>query len=120
MRGTRLTLRPGQPGTKKWVKRYGEQRVCVRYSYDEENARRYKTVELIVEQAPWQPEQAKNAPGYAHNPEDQVGVRVGWEEKELREAVRAAGGIWRPRQKLWELRYEAVVALGLEERVVVE
>jgi hypothetical protein len=30
----RLTRRPGQPGTKKFVERYGERLVCVRYRYD--------------------------------------------------------------------------------------
>lgn len=31
---TRLTLRPGQPGTRKLVARYGERLVRVRYLYD--------------------------------------------------------------------------------------
>ena len=31
---TRLTLRPGQPGTRKLVERYGERLVRVRYVYD--------------------------------------------------------------------------------------
>jgi hypothetical protein len=39
-------------------------------------------------------------------------------ETELREKVKAAGGIWRPRYKVWEMRYGDVVALGLESRVV--
>jgi hypothetical protein len=35
---TRLTLRPGMPGTKKLVARYGDRLVCVRYLYDETRA----------------------------------------------------------------------------------
>jgi hypothetical protein len=35
---TRLTLRPGMPGTKKLVARFGERLVCVRYLYDPETA----------------------------------------------------------------------------------
>ncbi len=31
---TRLTLRPGQAGTKKLVDRYGERLLCARYLYD--------------------------------------------------------------------------------------
>jgi hypothetical protein len=36
----------------------------------------------------------------------------------VRQAVKAAGGIWRPRQRLWEVSWATVVALGLENRVV--
>ena len=50
---TRLTLRPGQPGTRKLVARYGERLVCVRYLYDAAGGRRLKTVELVVESVPW-------------------------------------------------------------------
>jgi hypothetical protein len=32
----------------------------------------------------------------------------------LREKAKQRGAIWRPRQKLWEMTYEDVVALGLE------
>jgi hypothetical protein len=49
---TRLTLRPGQSGTKKLLERYGERLVRVRYLYDEASGRRLKTVELIVESIP--------------------------------------------------------------------
>jgi len=53
---TRLSLRPGERGTKKLLAEYGDPLVCVRYRYDERNARRFKTVELVVEEAPWWPE----------------------------------------------------------------
>jgi hypothetical protein len=52
---TRLTLRPGQNGTKKLVERYGERLVRVRYLYDPQARRRLKTVELIVESVAWHP-----------------------------------------------------------------
>ena len=41
-------------------------------------------------------------------------------ESDLREQVKARGAIWRPRQKLWKMRYDDIVALGLESRVVAE
>jgi hypothetical protein len=47
-----------------------------------------------------------------------MAVRVEYWESELREQVKQAGGIWRPRQKVWEMSYGQVVALGLESRVV--
>jgi len=49
----RLTLRPGMPGTKRLVARYGERLVCVRYLYDEIRSRRLKTVERVIEETPW-------------------------------------------------------------------
>lgn len=52
---TRLSLKPGQKGTKKLVVQYGDQLVAVRYRYDAARQRRYKTVELIVEESPWSP-----------------------------------------------------------------
>ncbi len=52
---TRLSLRPGQKGTKKLVVEYGDRLVAVRYRYDAERQRRYKTVELVVEESPWSP-----------------------------------------------------------------
>ena len=44
---TRLTLRPGQNGTRKLVERFGKRLVRVRYRYDTEQRKRYTTVELI-------------------------------------------------------------------------
>ena len=47
---TRLTLRSGQKGTKRLIAQYGKRLVCVRYRYDAQKKKRYKTVELIVEE----------------------------------------------------------------------
>ena len=44
---TRLTLAPGQNGTKKLLAIYGDRLVCVRCRYDSARGVRYKTVELI-------------------------------------------------------------------------
>jgi hypothetical protein len=110
---TRLTLRPGMPGTKKLQARFGAKLVCVRYLYDPENRRRLKTVELVVEEVEWKPRERRRR----RRPYDLVGVSVGYDERTLRHAVKTAGGIWRPRQRLWELSWEAVRVLGLESRV---
>jgi hypothetical protein len=69
----RLTLKPGQRGTKQFVEEYGDRLVCVRYRYDDKLRKRYKTVELIVDEADW-PDQ--------HAPMDAlvVGVLVAREE----------------------------------------
>lgn len=66
----RLTRKPGQKGTKELTLLYGEKLVCVRYRYDIEKKRRYKTVEIIVEESEWIPNDAL------------VLVKVAWGEKE--------------------------------------
>jgi hypothetical protein len=52
---TKLTLKPGQRGTKKLMKEYGDRLICVRYRYDNETQMRYKTVELVVDTTHWTP-----------------------------------------------------------------
>ena len=109
----RLTLKPGQRGTKQLVEQYGDRLVCVRYRYDAERGKRYKTVELIAEEVDWVQE---GTPAAAL----MMGVLVAREETELREQVKAAGGRWNPERQVWELRYDRVRRLGLEGRLVRE
>jgi len=113
---TRLSLTPGQNGTKKLLARSGERLVCVRYRYDAARKVRHKTVELIVETAPWVP----NRRNPRREPEDMVAVRIGFSETALREQIKAAGAIWRPRQRLWEVDWKTVRDLGLQARVVAQ
>lgn len=109
----RLTLKPGQRGTKKLVDEYGDRLLYVRYRYDPTRKRRFKTVELIVEEIPWAPR-----PGRISR-KTIVGVKVTTRETVLRQQVKQAGGKWNSVTKLWELPYQATVDLGLEERIVV-
>lgn len=111
---TRLSLRPGMPGTKKLVARYGERLLRVRYLYDEARGRRLKTIELVIEEAPSRGRARKPR----RNDHDLVGVRIEWHETALRIAVKNAGAIWRPRQRLWEMSWHAVRPLGIGHRVV--
>jgi len=109
---TRLTLHPGQDGAKQLGVQYGDRLVCVRYRYDEQQKKRYKTVELIVEESRWEPP--------APPPQDStlVWVRIALLEAEVRQQVKTAGGRWDPQRRLWELRYGQVIALGLSKRIV--
>ena len=111
---TRLTLRPGQHGTRKLVERFGERLVRVRYLYDAAAGRRLKTVELIVESVPWTPR-----PRRPRRRDDEiVAVRIAFDEADLRERARRLGAVWRPQQKLWEMHWGDVRRLGLASRVV--
>jgi len=78
------------------------------------SGRQLKTVELVIDETPWRGRPRRPR----RNDHDLVGVRIAWDETELRTAVKKAGGIWRPRQKLWEISWDAVRALGIGNRVV--
>lgn len=110
---TRLTLRPGQNGTKKLQRKYGGRLLAVRYRYDEERRLRLKTVELVEEELPWIPPLPRN-----RDPSEPVLVRVHFHEADLRLALRAAGARWDPERRLWRLSLGAAYDLGLETRIV--
>ena len=105
-------LRPGQPGTKRLVGQYGPRLLCVRSRYDGVQGKRFKTVELIIEESLWQP------PAKSWRPEQLVGLRIGSRERGLQVRIKTAKGKWNERQQIWELRYDKVVELGLTERIV--
>jgi hypothetical protein len=108
----RVTLRPGQRGTKKLLERFGDRLICVRYRYDPVKRRRVTTVELVVEEAPWEPRTG------ALESRPRVEVRIGYQEHDLRRRIKEAGGRWNPETRLWILPGAQVKALGLERRVV--
>ena len=108
---TKLHLKPGQKGTKRLVAQYGDRLVCVRYRYDEQKKKRFKTVELIVEETDWEPKQCIRG-------DTIVGISIAVQEKELRNKVKSAGGQWNREEKVWNIRYEKVVELELLGRMV--
>jgi hypothetical protein len=66
---------------------------------------------LIVDEAVWQP--ATPAPKLATI----VGIRVAFEEVEVQGKVKMAGSRWDRKKQVWEMRYDRVVGLGLEDRI---
>lgn len=103
---------PGDPGTKKWIKKYGNQLICIRYKYDRIRKMKIKTIELIVEkkeiknlktQIPWN---------------KIVKIRIKYGETNLGILVKQAGGKWNAQEKVWELKYGEVKTLGLIHRLV--
>lgn len=101
------TLKAGNRGTARYGRQYGDRLVCVRYRADEQRMRRYTTVELIVDDGPYEP-----------RPGTIMGVRVRVSEPVLRARIREAGGRWNAGRGLWELPYGAVCALELHDRLV--
>ncbi len=105
---TRLTRKPGEKGAKELTAMYGDRLVCVRYRYDSEKKRRFKTVEIIVEETEWI---AKK---------EVVMVKVAWGEKKIAYEIKKEGGVWSKSKQAWELSYEKVEKLGLQERIIKE
>jgi hypothetical protein len=66
---------------------YGDRLVCVRYRYDAQRMKRFKTVELIVAERDWEP---SPPPRFADDVP--VAVRLDFGEVELRQRVKQAGG----------------------------
>jgi hypothetical protein len=83
---TRLTLRPGQSGTKKVLERYGELLVRVRYRYDHATGRRLKTVELVVESVAWRPRPRR----LRRRDDEIVAVRIAWHKPNCASAPSAS------------------------------
>jgi hypothetical protein len=69
----------------------------VRYRYAEARRKRIKTVELVVDEAEWEPRDPRMGGDTI------VGLRVGWQELGPREKVKTAGCRWNPASRLWEL-----------------
>jgi hypothetical protein len=108
----RRIIQPGQPGTKKLLEKYGDNLVCVRYRYDDEMNRVFKTIEIIVDNKPWEADTKKI-------PKNKIMcIRIARDEVESRSRVKAAGGKWDPKRQVWELPYEKVAELGLTDLIV--
>lgn len=111
---TRLRLNPGQKGTKRPSALYGDRLVCVRYRYDEVRKKRFKTVELIIDEVEWTPPQPK------FPPDALVPVRVAADDLDLRRKVKEAGGRWNPEEKVWYVPYGAISGSRIEKHIVVD
>ncbi|HZX16902.1 MAG TPA: hypothetical protein VFF22_08595 [Pseudomonas sp.] len=109
------SLKPGKNGTKRFVERYGDDLIAVRYRHDAEKQISYTTIELIVERK-HKPPKTRTQP--AGQPTALVLVRIGFHEKDMQLAVKQAGGKWQPEQRAWLLNYKAAVQLGLQERII--
>jgi hypothetical protein len=53
-----------------------------------------------------------------HSANKIIELKVNYEEAHLQKLIKSAGGRWNREKKLWELPYKDVVALGLENRIV--
>jgi hypothetical protein len=108
----RPPLPPRASGCISSLEQYGDRLLCVRYRYDARLKKRFKTVELVIAERYWEPPR----PRFTH---DQiVAFQVAFADVAVRTLVKQAGGTWNPDRKVWQLRYDRVVALGLGGRIV--
>lgn len=131
----RLVRRPGQHGTKRHVEQYGDRLVCVRYRYDEAGRRRFTTVEIIVDEAPWEPPtdlaESLETPDRQRSPDKGeatrfrqlhpstlVGVRLPKGMEQLAPRLVGAGAVRRDLLDIWAIRYDAASALGVQAYIV--
>ncbi|WP_334078282.1 hypothetical protein [Microbulbifer sp. M83] len=112
------TIRPGQPGARRFEHRFGKRLCAVRYRESTCGEKILTTVELVID------ERAKPAPGVslaavqAHDRAEPVALSVGREELAMRRLVKQAGARWSARGKAWILKREMAVTLGLSHRIV--
>jgi len=91
----RLHLKPGQKGTRQLLDQYGDRLVCVRYRYDPQQRKRFKTIEIVVAERDWVP----TRPGFT--PAQIVALRVPFADATVRQQVKRAGGTWNPERGFW-------------------
>ena len=106
----KATLKPGDKGTVRYVREYGDQLVQVRYRYDKQKLKRYTTVELIVDESDWHRD-------IRFAPDKMVEVRIGFAEVELREKAKQHGAWWNPDNRTWKMKFSIACELGLEKRI---
>ena len=108
----RLTLKAEHHRAKKFRQQYGDQLVYVRYRYDRERKKRFTTVEIIIEEADWEPRVA------TPSPDTIVKLQVSRQEYGVQNQLRCAGGRWNFQEKVWELPYGKVLELSMQDRIV--
>jgi hypothetical protein len=110
LQATRIVkkLRPGQPGTRRVMKRYGDGLVCVRYRHDRLGLYRVTTIELVIDAGPIHPRRFDAA---------SFGVHLERHEHALRAALRAHGARWDPMDRLWWARGATLRKLELVDRI---
>jgi hypothetical protein len=112
------TFQPGALGARRFTARFGKSLVCVRYRHDPDTGARFTTVELIVEETRVYCRRPKADGDAPPPPASPLWVKIGRGEILLRQQVKAAGGIWRYPEMVWEVTPEVLKRLRLRDRLV--
>lgn len=101
------TLAPTDRGAIELAQHYGEALICVRHRTDVKGKVRHTTVELLVQSTPIKARAVK-----------MVLVKVEPHERTLHSLIKAAGGVWDWKNRLWRLPSRVASILNLRDRVV--
>ena len=96
------TLKPGDRGTTRLLREYGDRLVCVRYRFDHERNKHVTTVEIVVDERSAIEEHTTSS-NQTPISQESVVVRIDFHETELREKAKQANGIWDPQRRGWLL-----------------
>ena len=101
------TLAPTDRGAIELARQYGDALICVRHRTDAKGKVRHTTVELVIHSAPIRPRTAA-----------MVLLQIEPQERALHAVVKAAGGTWNSRDRLWRLPSRVASILNLRDRIV--
>ena len=105
-------LRPGDPGTKKTVEKFGDRLVCIRYRYDQQKQIRYKTAEIILEEKSWKLNEQRIPANKL------LKIRIGKFETTIRALVKSYGGKYDLKTGYYLLPYSTIKKLDLMQRII--
>ena len=112
------TIKPGDHGSQRFVREWGDRLVAVRYRADRSRPVTLTTIEIVVDERPVSDPAVNRLSELNKRRKAPVAVRVEFDEHALRARVKAAGGRWQKDMKLWLIKYDDAVAMGMTDRIV--
>jgi len=113
----RKTITAGQQGSQKYLRIWGKQLLNVRYRENIEAKTILTTIEIIVDERPLPPPGVQQRGFLAAREKNVVGVKINFDETDLRQKVKDHGGQWSTKNKLWFMSRQQAIALGLKDRI---
>lgn len=110
-------INPGKAGSKKYLQRYSNRLLCVRYRYDEANQQQLTTIEYIVDRKPCPKLNPETQRELFPHPNRHVLVEIEFHEQVLRKQVKQHGGKWLKDKRMWKLPCHKALDLGLQRRM---
>lgn len=112
------SIAPGDPGSKRFQKRWGHKLVKVRYRRNASAGKILTTVELIVDERDQPPPGISYVAMHTRERQQVVAIAIAWKEKELRKRIKQVGARWSQLKKVWLMKYNTAVVLGLQDRII--
>ena len=110
------TIRPGQKGAGRFLRKYGKQLVVVRYRRSPDEKKTFTTVELIVDERGYEGKNINLVAVHGRKRKEWVAVPIAFHELDLRHQAKQLGAQWSVKQKVWVILYQHAVELGIIHR----